>query len=80
MLSPQEERPGTFWLGSRRFDPVRVGYETSEIKGGYLFDVSRPGNSNRGHEYRDAPLGSGVIGPLLPPEDRWALVEYLKSL
>ena len=80
LLSPQDERPNTFWLGSRQFDPVNVGYEISEIKGGYLFDVSRAGNSNKGHEYRDAPVGNGVIGPLLPPEDRWALVEYLKSL
>ena len=80
LLSPQEERPNTFWLGSKQFDPVNVGYETSKIEGGYLFDVSRAGNSNKGHEYRDASVGNGVIGPLLPPEDRWALVEYLKSL
>jgi hypothetical protein len=80
LLSPQQERPATFWLGSKRFDPKRVGYENSELKGGYLYDTSRPGNSNKGHEFRDGPQGNGVIGPALAPEYRWALIEYLKSL
>ena len=80
LLSPEDERPDSFWLGSRQFDPINVGYDTAEIKGGYLFDVSKAGNSNKGHEFRDAAVGDGVIGPFLPPEDRWSLVEYLKSL
>lgn len=80
LLSPQSERPDTFWLGSKQFDPVKVGYDTSELKGGYLFDVRNPGDSNRGHEFKDGPKGNGVIGPALSPEDRWAIIEYLKSL
>lgn len=80
LLGPPEERASQFWLGTKRFDPVRVGYETSEIKGGYLYDIRREGNSNRGHEFRDAPRGKGVIGPALSVDDRWALIEYLKSL
>jgi hypothetical protein len=44
-------------------------------------DTTRPGNSNRGHEFDDAPAGtSGVIGPKLSPEQRRDLVEYLKTL
>ncbi|HET6843163.1 MAG TPA: di-heme-cytochrome C peroxidase [Candidatus Angelobacter sp.] len=80
LLSPQSERPDTFWVGSKQFDPVKVGYDTSELKGGYLFDVRNPGDSNRGHEFKDGPKGNGVIGPALSPEDRWAIIEYLKSL
>jgi mono/diheme cytochrome c family protein len=80
LLSPQNERPDTFWTGSKEFDPVKVGHDTSEIKGGYLYDVSRTGSSNHGHEFKDGPRGNGVIGPRLPPEDRLAIIEYLKSL
>jgi len=52
---------------------------TSELKGGYLFDTANPGNSNKGHEFKDGPKGNGVIGPALSPDDRWAIIEYLKS-
>ena len=80
LLSPQDERPSTFWVGSKQFDPVKVGYDTTELKGGYLYDVGRAGNSNRGHEFKDGPKGNGVIGRALSPEDRAAIIEYLKSL
>jgi hypothetical protein len=80
LLSPQNERPDTFWTGSKAFDPVKVGHDTSGIKGAYLYDVTRPGNSNHGHEFKDGPTGNGVIGPALSPDDRWAIIEYLKSL
>jgi len=80
LLSPKTERPDTFWLGSKEFDPVKVGYDTSELKGGFLFEAKNTGNSNAGHEFKDGPRGSGVIGPSLSPDDRWALIEYLKSL
>jgi mono/diheme cytochrome c family protein len=80
LLSPQEERPNTFWTGSKEFDPVKVGHDISELKGGYSYDVTKPGNSNHGHEFKDGPRGNGVIGPALSPDDRWALIEYLKSL
>lgn len=80
LLSPQSERPDKFWTGSKQFDPVKVGHNTSEFKGGYLYDVTNPGNSNRGHEFKDGPRGNGVVGPALSPDDRWAIIEYLKSL
>jgi hypothetical protein len=80
LLSPQSERPDAFWTGSKEFDPVKVGHDTSEIKGGYLYDVTKPGNSNHGHEFKDGPRGNGVVGPALSPDDRFAIIEYLKSL
>jgi hypothetical protein len=80
LFSPQNERPDTFWTGSKKFDPIKVGHETSAIKGGYFYDVTKPGNSNRGHEFKDGPRGNGVVGPALSPDDRFAIIEYLKSL
>lgn len=80
LLSPVSERPVSFWLGSKEYDPVNAGYETKEIKGGTRFDITGPGNSNKGHEFNDGPRGNGTIGPLLPPDDRRAIIEYLKSL
>jgi hypothetical protein len=80
LLSPQEERPDQFWLGSKQFDPVNVGYSMEKIDGGYLYDVRREGSSNEGHEFKDGPRGKGVIGPALAPDDRRAIIEYLKSI
>jgi len=80
LLSPQSERPDKFWTGSKEFDPVKVGHDTSEFKGASLYDVTKPGDSNRGHEFKDGPRGNGVIGPALSPDDRFAIIEYLKSL
>ena len=45
-----------------------------------MIDTSLIGSSNRGHSFENGPRGNGVIGPLLTEEERWALVEYLKSI
>ena len=45
-----------------------------------LVDTRLPGNRNTGHEFRDAPKGNGVIGRGLTPEERRALIAYLKTL
>jgi mono/diheme cytochrome c family protein len=80
LLSPASERPAKFWTGSKTFDPIRVGRENVQLSGGYEFDTSLPGNKNTGHEFNDRPKGNGIIGPKLSEADRWALVEYLKSI
>jgi hypothetical protein len=80
VLSPLSERPASFWLGSKEFDPVRVGYTTEPIAGGYEYKTSVNGNSNQGHRFEDGPRGKGIIGPALAPEERWAIIEFLKSL
>ena len=81
LLSPQSDRPATFYVGSKRFDPVNVGFEATAMKGATLFDTSLPGNANSGHEFRDAPPNTrGVIGPLLTREERMMIIEFLKSL
>jgi hypothetical protein len=79
LLSPAAERPQTFYVG-REFDPVRVGIDTSGISGDDLFDTRLIGNSNAGHSFQDGPRTKGVIGRLLSEDERWALIEYLKSI
>jgi len=79
MLLPAKERTKKFYIG-REFDPVKVGLDTSGKSGTFLLDTSLPGNSNAGHSFEDGPRGNGVIGPLLSDEQRWAIVEYLKSI
>lgn len=79
MLVPAAQRTKKFYLG-REFDPVKVGVDTSGKSGTYMVDTALIGSSNAGHSFENAPLGNGVIGPLLTDEERWALVEYLKSI
>lgn len=80
LLSPQDERAVSFYRGNFEFDPRHVGYQAGAFPGGFLYDTRQTGNHNSGHEFRDGPRGRGVIGPLLQPAQRWALVEYLKVL
>jgi len=79
MLLPAKERTKKFYVG-REFDPVKVGVDTSGTSGRFLLDTALLGNSNAGHSFENGPRGDGVIGPLLTDEERWALVEYLKSI
>jgi hypothetical protein len=79
LLTPAKERPKKFYLG-REFDPVKVGLDTSGKSGTFLVDTTLTGNSNAGHSFENGPRGNGVIGPLLTDEQRWDLIEYLKSI
>ena len=84
LLGDPEKRPAKFYLGSREYDPMKLGYKTDPITNGFEFKTSIRGNSNRGHEFRkdyskDKEI-KGVIGPALSEGDRKALIEYLKTL
>ncbi|TMO67641.1 di-heme-cytochrome C peroxidase [Pseudoalteromonas aurantia] len=74
LLQIPEKRLAEFWVGSREFDPVNVGYETHT--GLNLFRVNdkngqpQKGNSNLGHDYGTALTGI----------QKWQLVEYMKTL
>lgn len=70
LLLPASRRSRTFPLGHAEYDPVRVGYTMTAPAGTPTFDTSIEGNSNAGHEF----------GADLSDEERWALVEYLKTL
>ncbi len=69
LLKPKD-RPSVFWVGSRKFNPMDVGFETTVAPGRSKFDTSRPGNSNAGHEYGNA----------LDEKQTNDLLEFLKSL
>ncbi|WP_223529461.1 di-heme-cytochrome C peroxidase [Pseudomonas sp. GL-R-19] len=80
LLSPQDERATTFYKGTFEFDPQHLGYRTEAFNNAFLFDTQITGNHNSGHEFRAGKLGNGVIGRGLQPQERWALLEYLKVL
>lgn len=80
LLSPQDERASSFYKGTFEYDPKQLGYRTQAFSDGFLFDTRVTGNHNSGHEFRAGKRGNGVIGRLLQPEERWALLEYLKVL
>ncbi|MGE8146581.1 di-heme-cytochrome C peroxidase [Pseudomonas frederiksbergensis] len=80
LLSPQDERATTFYKGTFEFDPKHLGYRTEAFANGFVFDTRIIGNHNSGHEFRAGERGNGVIGRLLQPQERWALLEYLKVL
>lgn len=47
-------RPNRFTVGTREFDPVKVGYlqrDPAKFPDLFVFDTRIPGNSNKGHEY-----------------------------
>ena len=79
MLLPAKQRTKKFYVG-REFDPVKLGLDTTATAGGYVRDTTLPGNSNAGHSFENGPRGNGVIGPLLTDAQRYALIEYLKSI
>lgn len=73
LLKPVESRPKTFYRGYDVYDPVSVGFisnvESRRGRGFFKFDTALPGNGNGGHVY----------GTTLPPADKTALIEYLKT-
>ena len=81
LLSPREERENVFYVGHSEFDPKQVGFVSQKIdETDFKFETNIPGNSNAGHEFRDGPRTNGVIGPALSDQERWDLIEYLKTL
>ena len=88
MLLPSEKRVTEFYVGRRELDPTHVGFRTEPFDGGFRFRTTDdegkpiPGNSNVGHDYGTGkpkrPGGDDL--PALTDEERWQLIEYLKSL
>lgn len=79
LLLPAAQRETRFFVGNLEFDPRVVGFRTEQFVGGFELRTNITGNSNAGHEFRDGPRQNGVIGPLLADEERWAIVEFLKT-
>ena len=73
LLLPQSERSSEFYLGSREFDPEKVGYVSTPSDSDvpqFKFDTTLKGNSNQGHEY----------GVDLKDGEKSELLEFLKTL
>lgn len=77
LLLPPDQRPKSFFVGTREFDPQKVGFATAPSPDNdFLFETRtgsgdpKPGNSNLGHEF----------GVTLTEDQRRMLIEYLKTL
>jgi hypothetical protein len=73
LMKPAKDRKASFMVGSRIFDPKNVGYAVDESPfktGAFLADPANAnGNGNGGHEF-----GAG-----LTDDERWAIIEYMKT-
>ncbi|MFN3232342.1 MAG: c-type cytochrome [Alphaproteobacteria bacterium] len=73
LLSPPGERPKVFYRGYDLVDLDKVGFVSSgpeAAETGFRFDTAEKGNGNSGHEW----------GTTLAPDEKSALIEYLKGL
>lgn len=73
LLEQPELRPKVFYRGYNVYDQERVGFvsDTPEAaQSGFRFDTSQAGNGNGGHRW----------GTHLTPEEKRALIEYMKTL
>lgn len=73
LLEPVANRPKKFYRGYDLYDQEKVGFITQgpdAARVGFLQDAAVPGNANTGH----------LWGTTLPPDQKRALVEYMKTL
>jgi hypothetical protein len=77
-----EKFEGGFEFETRRSFLGAIGFSFRELLAGHFtFKRDIDGNSNLGHEFRNAPKGTkGVIGPYLTPQERKAIIEYMKVM
>ncbi|HZE56006.1 MAG TPA: di-heme-cytochrome C peroxidase [Bradyrhizobium sp.] len=93
MLMPAAQRPTQFCMGVRDFDPQQVGFhvepgEVQKCKDGETRFLttnrdgsSIKGNSNLGHSFEGTgEHKAGIIGRQLTEDERYDLIEYLKTL
>lgn len=71
LLQPAAQRDKAFYVGSYEFDPRSVGFVNRPDSGQFKYDTALPGNANGGHEYGTRELTE---------EQKWELLEYLKTL
>jgi hypothetical protein len=72
LLLPANQRPVTFPVGHREYDPVKLGYTAQGGSPQFTFDTREAGNSNSGHS-------GPVFGTDLTETQRMDLLEYLKT-
>jgi hypothetical protein len=76
LLEPAAARPKVFYRGDDVYDGKRMGFVSDlaarDGRKFFAYDTNLPGNSNAGHE-------GPRFGTALAPEDKEALIEYLKT-
>jgi hypothetical protein len=76
LLEPSPARTKFFYRGNDVYDPQNVGFVAnvaqSEGRTFFRFDTKSKGNGNTGHE-------GAEYGTELPPDQKHALLEYLKT-
>jgi hypothetical protein len=70
LLLPPAEREAKFYVGSREFESVEVGFANQPGIIDFQLDTSLPGNRKTGHLY----------GTAFSDEQRKDVVEYMKTL
>jgi len=70
LLLPAAERLDKFYVGSKQFDPINLGFSTKREAHSVMLDTSTLGNGNSGHEF----------GTDLSHDERMAVIEYIKTL
>lgn len=89
LLLPEDQRVTSFFVGSREFDPENVGFlTTKDAVRSSKFETHNadgtpiPGNSNLGHSGPGHTQTKGEDDAYrdFTDEERWALIEYLKTL
>jgi hypothetical protein len=73
LLEPVANRPTVFYRGYDVYDPTKVGFVTAGVEAerrGWKHSTAERGNGNQGHTY----------GTNLQPQEKSALLEYLKTL
>ncbi|MFA6163367.1 MAG: cytochrome c [Methylobacter sp.] len=87
-LLPDAERETSFYVGSKVFDPKKVGFESNQDGNHFLFKtvddkgVPIPGNSNKGHSGNTFTKTRGEDGQWrdFTDDERYQLIEYMKTL
>ena len=76
LLEPASKRPAVFYRGYDVYDTTGVGFVSNVPEEGakkyFKYDVTAAGNGNAGHEGK-------AYGTDLPPADKSALLEFLKT-
>jgi hypothetical protein len=78
LLKAPKDRTPEFWVGSAEFDAINVGFVSNRGKNNFKVYKGQganrtiiPGNSNLGHDY---------AGGQYTDDQKWALIEYMKTL
>lgn len=87
-LLPDTERETSFYVGSKKFDPIKVGFESNQDGNHFLFKTVDekgeliPGNSNKGHSGNAFTKTRGEDGQWrdFTDDERYQLIEYMKTL